>query len=326
MRRVKWLRVAAIGMTLLAIAISLSLLLRFPVKHAAVTTRLAASVSSSPTATRQSTDAGLDLRLNSQASAVTPIATATPTHGTMPQGTTPTASTAPAPTSTPTTPGGTSGNTNQWTLIYSDNFSGTQLNSTWGTYNGPHAGGQSYYSPSEVQVSGGMLHISMEKKTTGGLPYTTGGLAAFRLTQVYGKYEFRVRLPRGKGVGPYAILWPNTPQPNTEQVDVFESPPPDKTTLYFTNHAIDGTSGQIQAQGRFADDFHTLDCEWTPGKLQFFVDGVSQGVITSGVPSQSMWFGLAISSGDAFTGLPDASTVLPVSMDVASVSIYKYNG
>jgi hypothetical protein len=39
-----------------------------------------------------------------------------------------------------------------------------------------------------------------------------------------------------------------------------------------------------------------------------------------------MWFGLAISSGDALTGLPDSATVLPASMKVDWVHIYKYKG
>ncbi|HEV2654833.1 MAG TPA: glycoside hydrolase family 16 protein [Ktedonobacteraceae bacterium] len=213
-----------------------------------------------------------------------------------------------------------------WTLIYSDDFTGSQLSSTWGTYNGPHTGGQSYYSPQEVQVQNGLLRIAIERKTTNGLPYTSGGLAAFGLAQTYGKYEVRAMLPLGKGLDPYAILWPKTAAPNTAQVDIFESPSPTKSQVLFTNHGVDGSSSGLTASGSFAAAFHIFTCEWTPGQLRFLVDGVLQGTVTRSVFTQPMWFGLAISSGDALTGLPDSATVLPTSMQVDWVHIYKYNG
>lgn len=231
----------------------------------------------------------------------------------------------PTMTPAPTKIAGSDDGPAHWTLIYSDDFNGTQLSSTWGKYGGPHTGGQSYYDPNEVQVQNGLLLISMERKTEGGLPYATGGLAAFRLAQVYGKYEFRIKLPHGKGVGPYAILWPNQLAANTAQVDIFESPPANKGTIYFTNHGVDGTSSQVTANGNFADDFHMITCEWMPGTLRLLVDGVVEGTLTHSIFTQPMWFGLAISSGDAFTGLPDNTTTLPVTMRVDWVHIYKYN-
>ena len=86
-----------------------------------------------------------------------------------------------APTSTRT-----STQSSQWQMIFSDDFNGTALGPGWGTYTGPHGGGKSYYSPSEVSVGNGVLKLGMEKKTTSGLPYTTGGIGAFRYVQTYG--------------------------------------------------------------------------------------------------------------------------------------------
>ncbi len=211
-----------------------------------------------------------------------------------------------------------------WTLIYSDDFNGNRLSSTWDTYNGPYTGGQSYYSPQEVRVQNGMLRIAIERKTTHGKPYTSGGLAAFGLAQTYGKYEVRTMLPLGKGLDPYAILWPKTTAPNAAQVDIFESPSPTKNQVLFTNHGIDGSSTGLTASGSFATAFHVFTCEWTPGLLRFLVDGVLQGTVTRSVFTRPMWFGLAISSGDALTGLPDSAT--SASMEVDWVHIYKYNG
>jgi len=277
---------------------------------------------------------------NNTTATVSGTATAKPTRSitATPKPIPPTATSAPtAPTATPIPVTGTGGTGNTtggnggtssspWQLIFNDDFNGTQLNPTWGVYGGPHGGGDSYYSPSEVSVSNGMLHLQMERKTSNGLPYTTGGIAAFRLAQIYGKYVFRVRLPYGKGVGPYAILWPNSPG-YVAQTDIFESPPATKNELFFTNHGINGgATTQLTATGSFASDFHILTCEWSPNKLQFYVDGVSQGVLTQSIPNQAMWFGIAVASGDAFTGNPDATTPFPVSLDVDWVQIYKYTG
>jgi beta-glucanase (GH16 family) len=233
----------------------------------------------------------------------------------------------PTRTATATSTGTPKSGTNpQWQLIFSDDFNGSTLGPGWGAYSGPHGGGQSYYSPSDVKVQNGLLQLGIEKKVTGGLPYTTGGVGAFRYVQTYGKYEFRVKLPYGKGVGPYAILWPQNGDPSA-QLDIFESPPADKSTLYFTNHGgPGGSSTQLRAHGSFAAGFHTLTCIWLPHQLQFLVDGVSQGTLTQNVPHQLMWFGIAVSSGDAFTGLPDSTTALPVALEVDWVHIYAYKG
>lgn len=223
------------------------------------------------------------------------------------------------PVTTPTKQGN-----GPWSLVFSDDFNGNQLNSQWITYSsGVYV--DSAWDSHEITVSGGMLHIGMEKKTTSGKPYTSGGMGAMNLSQTYGKYEFRARLPRGKGVGPYAILWPQTSGHGDVEVDLFESPPPNKDKIYYTNHG-GGQSSQVIASGNFADTFHTFTYEWTPGKLDLQIDGVEQGSMTRNVPNFPMWFGMAISSGDAFTGSPDSSTVLPVSLDVDWVHIYKYTG
>lgn len=258
-----------------------------------------------------------------------PSATATSAHPspTLTPASTPTVPATPTPASMPTaqaTPTTAAGGP-QWQLVLSDDFTGTQLGSQWITYGGPHGGGTSYYDPSELKLQDGILHIMMEQKTTGGRAWTTGGMGAMRLASTYGKYEFRARLPRGKGVGPYAILWPNDSGHGDVEVDLFESPPMNKDKVYFTNHG-NGDPSQIIAPGNFADAFHTFTYEWTPGKLHFMIDGVDQGTLTKNVPNFPMWFGIAVACGDAFTGSPDSTTVLPVSLDVDWVHIYKYIG
>ena len=255
---------------------------------------------------------------------ITPVSgSITPTVGATPTPGQPT----PMPTMLPTaTPTSATGSGSSWQLIYSDDFNGTTLNSTWGVYNGPHTGGQNYYSPSEVTVSNGMLHLAMEKKTTNGLPYTTGGVAAFALAQTYGRYVFRAKLPLGKGVGPYTILWPQTATDNV-QTDLFESPPPTKNEIFFTNHGgPGGTSTQLTAMNDFGNNFHIFDYQWTPGKISLTIDGVYIGALTVDIPNQPMWFGMAVATGDAFTGLPDATTPLPVTFDIDWVQLYKYTG
>lgn len=169
-KRVRWKRVVLVFLVLLIIVVGI-----VAIEHKSGTSRLEGS--STKTITATVTRVGQSLQLAPQ-----------PTHMlTTRSSRIPTPTLSPSPT--------VNSNSPQWQLIFSDDFNGSSLGSGWGAYNGPHGSGQSFYSPSEVKVQNGLLQLGMEKKTTNGLPYTTGGVGAFRYMQTYGKYEFRVRLP-----------------------------------------------------------------------------------------------------------------------------------
>jgi beta-glucanase (GH16 family) len=226
------------------------------------------------------------------------------------------------PTSVPTS---TVATAPEWALIYSDDFNGAQLNSTWTPYSGQAGGGSTNtYDPTLAQVQNGVLHLWIRRQSNGHI--ISSGVGAYKMVQLYGKYEIRAKLPYGTGMDPYALLWPPTTLSNTPQIDFFESVDVNKNLLAMTVHGLDGTSKQIQVHGDFASEFHTFTYEWTPSGVSFYVDGVYQGDLTSSVPNTPMWLGIATNSGDSFTGNPSSSTTFPVSLDIDWVHVYKYDG
>jgi beta-glucanase (GH16 family) len=243
---------------------------------------------------------------------VTPIPTPPPIIPTpTPPSVVPTATPTPAPSSS------------EWTLLYSDDFTSSQLNSTWTPYMGK-GGGTNTYDPNQIQIQNGVLQLGINRQSNGQM--VTSGVGAYGIAQVYGKYVIRAKLPYGTGMDPYALLWPESSQPNMPQIDLFESINVNKDTLYVTIHGQDGSSSELQVNGDFASEFHTFTYEWTPSGLSFYVDGTYEGILTQSLPTIPMWLGIATDTGDAWEGNPSPSTVFPVSLDIDSVQIYKYNG
>ncbi len=93
-----------------------------------------------------------------------------------------------------------------WRLVWHDEFDGSALDaSKWNVLlreQSKHNELQ-YYLPDEVWVEKGMLHIRSERRTYGSQQYTSGRLdTSGKFAPVYGRFEIRGRLPRGRG------LWP----------------------------------------------------------------------------------------------------------------------
>jgi beta-glucanase (GH16 family) len=91
----------------------------------------------------------------------------------------------------------------------------------------PRAGELQYYTPDSVSFSGGILHITasqqstVDPKTRLRLQYTSARIQSKQVF-LYGHFEFKARLPRGRGLWP--ALWLRTPpgQPFDGEIDVLE--------------------------------------------------------------------------------------------------------
>jgi len=119
-------------------------------------------------------------------------------------------------------------NADEWKLVWSDEFDGKEIDrSKWdfdlgnGFYNydantwisGWGNSELQYYTrePENVFVKDGMLHIRAVKESYNGCGYTSARLKSRKrdgsplFNKKYGKFEFRAKLPTGKGVWP--ALW-----------------------------------------------------------------------------------------------------------------------
>jgi beta-glucanase (GH16 family) len=209
-----------------------------------------------------------------------------------------------------------------WRLAVSEDFNGSSLNrSRWATYDGPYAGPSgNYWRPDDVLVSGGEARIRIQRRQFGGRSITSGGMINVSLSQTYGRYEFRAKIPAGKGIDSYATLWPKDGDANATLVELLA---PGPETAYLTNAYGSGRTGR-QVRGRFSDAFHTYTIEWTPSRFRILFDG-TVWLSDSHVSRVPKSFGLAVGSGDNLTGTPDASTELPAFFEIDWVRAYRYD-
>ena len=164
--------------------------------------------------------------------------------------------------------------------------------------------------------------MGIHRRDFGGKPYTTGGIGCFSLTQRYGRYEFRAKVPLGAGIDTFATLWPeNDAAGDAALIDVLAKPGAEKAVL--SNRYGTGTTSRI-VDAPFSDGFHIFTIEWAPTGFRVLIDGQQQ--LSDGrVSTARRWLGFAVSSGDSLSGLPDAATVLPAEFLVDFVRVWAYD-
>jgi beta-glucanase (GH16 family) len=216
-----------------------------------------------------------------------------------------------------------------WRQVFTDDFDGRTLDSSkwrlyWGKPGGDPGG---WFDPRHVAVSHGMLVISGYRDRRDGGRWATGGLSSSPgLVQTYGKYLVRFRLDPGIGVGHAALLMPadNSWPP---EIDFSEDNGSGRTgtlaTLHYGKHDThqDAWLGSINLT-----QWHTLGVQWTPGKLQYTIDGrIWKTMAGSAVPALPMVLDLQTQTwpcSGTWGRCPNASTPRVVRMYVDWVAAY----
>jgi len=263
------------------------------------------------------------------------------------------------------------------TPVWQDEFSGNSLDtSRWGyqTGNGFMAGSDyvagwgnnelEYYTDraSNVSVQGGNLVITARKEkitgptgsTTGTFDWTSGRIrTAGKFSRAYGKFEIRAKFPRGKGFWPAIWMLPEEPSPYASwaangEIDIAEGWGSKPTELAQTihyggvwpNNVYKGETVTFPNGGTM-DQWHTYAVEWTPGKIQWFIDGTLTSEKTqwwsakNNPPSSDadlnawpapfdrpFYLLLNLAVGGNFDGNPDATTPDQGQMLVDYVRVY----
>lgn len=269
----------------------------------------------------------------------------------------------------------------RWKLVWSDEFDGEAIDkSKWdfdtgnGFYNYdsnswvPGWGNDElqYYTrePDNAFVREGMLYIRALRESHLGCGYTSARLKTRKrdggplFSKKYGKFEFRAKLPVGKGVWPALWMLPQTERYGgwaaSGEIDVMEArgQEPNKvlgTIHYGSRWPANAHAGKdyVLPDGGSIADFHLYTLEWEPGEIRWYVDGriyATQSFWWSSSSAegekeqnpkgesdlnpwpapfdQPFYLVMNVAVGGKFLGNPDKTTAFPAEMIVDYVRVY----
>ncbi|MEV4417582.1 family 16 glycosylhydrolase [Catellatospora sp. NPDC049609] len=179
----------------------------------------------------------------------------------------------------------------------------------------------------------------------GSCQYTSARLlTADRFTQTYGRFEARIKIPRGNGIWP--AFWMlgsdigTNPWPNSGEIDIMENIGREPSTVHGSLHGP-GYSGCCSLTGsytmpggqRLADAFHTYTVDWAPDSVTWYIDGIQYSRKTRADAGANRWVFdhpffmlLNVAVGGNWPGSPDGSTVFPQQMLVDYVRVFAHDG
>jgi beta-glucanase (GH16 family) len=163
-----------------------------------------------------------------------------------------------------------------------------------------------------------------------------------KFSQAYGRFEARIKMPKGKGMWPAFWLLGNdigsVHWPKCGEIDIVENIGVEPSTIHGTIHGP-GYSG---AHGigspftspdnkHFSDHFHLFAIEWEPTEIRFYVDDHLYATRRpADLPAGAKWVYdhpffiiLNLAVGGSWPGNPNASTHFPQRVLVDYVRVYR---
>jgi beta-glucanase (GH16 family) len=176
----------------------------------------------------------------------------------------------------------------QWTLVWSDEFNGTGSpnSADWGFEIGKirNNEAQTYTNRTQnVVQSGGNLIITAIKENYSGAAYTSGSITTKgKRTFLYGRLEFRAKLPLGRGQWPAGWMLGTTGSwPANGESDIMEQVGFEPNFIHVGN--VHTTSGSTNNYQQLADPgaWHTYAQEWFPDRIDYFIDDAKVATYTN---------------------------------------------
>lgn len=204
-----------------------------------------------------------------------------------------------------------------------------------------------YYTdrPENAKVENGVLVVTAKEESFEGANFTSARLITKdKFEQRYGRFEARIKLPFGKGYWPaFWMLGDNcdeNPWPACGEIDIMEYLGDEPTKSFGTIHGPGYSGGESISKeyslknDRFDNGFHVFGIEWSPNRINWYVDDVLyQSTTRKDVEDETDGEGewvfdrpfyiiLNIAIGGNLPGNPNAETVFPQSMVVDYVRVY----
>jgi beta-glucanase (GH16 family) len=244
-----------------------------------------------------------------------------------------------------------------WTLVWSDEFNGTDSSpvdtSKWVLETGGNGWGNDeleYYTArpeNSFQQGGNLVIKAVQEKYTGQdgatRDYTSARLKTLgKFSHKYGRFEARIKIPQGQGIWP--AFWmmgddiAKKDWPSCGEIDIMENIGKEPSLVHGTIHGPGysgdkgiGASYGLPNDQRFADDFHVYAVEWEKEAIRFYVDDHLYTTRTPAeLPKGTKWVYnhpffllLNVAVGGGWPGNPDSSSIFPKTMLVDYVRVYK---
>ncbi|MEP6616052.1 MAG: glycoside hydrolase family 16 protein [Ginsengibacter sp.] len=224
-----------------------------------------------------------------------------------------------------------------YTLVWSDEFDGTSVNTAnWNFETGGGGWGNNekeYYQASNATVANGNLVITAKKQRIRGSGYTSARMTTQGKREfTYGKMEARIMLPMVKGLWPaFWMLGANINTvgwPACGETDIMEHINTENViygTVHWDNNGHQSLGGNTTTT---PGDYHIYAIEWDPASIRWYVDGVKY--YEANIQSAAMdelqkpsFLILNLAVGGNWPGQTIDNTKLPASMYVDYVRVYQ---
>jgi beta-glucanase (GH16 family) len=221
----------------------------------------------------------------------------------------------------------------EWEQIWADEFDGQFLNpAKWRAEDAAliKNGELQYYTPFALTFDDGKLVIHSERREQNGRPFTSGLIESYeRFSMAFGRFEARMKLATTRGLWPAFWMLPSGGQWPPE-IDIMEALGHEPMRVYGSNHwgvwPPSHSHKTTEFNGPdFSKDFHTFAVEWSPEKLDFFVDGKLYATHTEGVPQEPFYIIFNTAVGGGWPGNPDGTSVFPQRTEIDWVRASRRN-
>jgi beta-glucanase (GH16 family) len=233
------------------------------------------------------------------------------------------------------------------TPVWEDNFNGTTVDgSKWSFETGGNGWGnnelQYYTSGANSTVVGGMMRINAKKENFSGSAYTSSRMISKgKGDWLYGRFEVRAKLPKGRGTWPAIWMLPSDNSygtwPASGEIDIMEHVGYDVNKVHSSVHtsAYNHTRGTQKTASKTiptaTDSFHIYRVDWTPYAVRGFIDNVRYFEFINENSGFAAWpfnknfhLILNVAVGGNWGGAQGVDdTAFPTSLEVDYVRVYK---
>ncbi len=199
-------------------------------------------------------------------------------------------------------------------------------------------------STNNARVENGNLILEARRENMGGRQYTSARLNSVA-SFTYGRMVARIRLPQGRGTWPAFWMlaknqtYGNQYWPDNGEIDILEHVGYDPGVIHGSIHTaafnhIQGTQRTASTRNAtFNSGFHEYSVEWTPNRIDWYLDGVKYFTFNNSGSGYREWpfdkpffLLLNIAIGGNWGGVRGVDdSIFPLRMEVDYVRIYNLN-